>query len=54
MSCDCINRLEALLTEDMKKKFPGFDVEEKVEFQNKTLVQEHPRHPPTSAYGDGT
>ena len=38
MSCDCIKRLEGLLTEKMMEKFPNGEVVEPVEFQNKTLV----------------
>ena len=38
MSCDCIKRLEGLLTEKMVEKFPNGEVVEPVEFQNKTLV----------------
>ena len=38
MSCDCIKRLEGLLTEKMVEKFPNGEVVESVEFQNKTLV----------------
>ena len=38
MSCDCIHRLEDLLTEKMKERFPDGEVIEPVEFQNKTLV----------------
>lgn len=39
MSCDCIERLEALLTDKMKEKFPDLEVVEPVEFKNKTWVQ---------------
>lgn len=38
MSCDCIKRLEGLLTEKMMERFPNGEVIEPVEFQNKTLV----------------
>jgi hypothetical protein len=38
MSCDCIHRLEDLLTEKMKERFPNGEVIEPVEFQNKTLI----------------
>lgn len=38
MSCDCIDRLERLLTEKMKERFPDGEVIEPVEFQNKTLI----------------
>lgn len=38
MSCDCIERLEGLLTEKMLEKFPNAEVVNNVEFQNKTLI----------------
>ena len=38
MSCDCIHRIEDMLTEKMKERFPDGVVIEPVEFQNKTLV----------------
>lgn len=38
MSCDCISRIESLLTEKMKERFPEGEVIEPVEFQNKSLV----------------
>lgn len=38
MSCDCIKRLEVLLTDKMKERFPDWEVVEPVEFQNKALV----------------
>lgn len=38
MSCDCISRLESLLTQKMMEKFPEGEVIEPVEFQNKSLV----------------
>lgn len=38
MSCDCIKRLEGVLTEEMKKKFPNGEVMQPVEFQNKTIL----------------
>lgn len=38
MSCDCIHRIEGLLTEKMKERFPDGEVIEPVEFQNKTLI----------------
>lgn len=38
MSCNCIERLEELLTEKMKEKFPDGEIVNPVEFQNKTFV----------------
>ena len=38
MSCDCIKRLEGVLTEKMKEAYPNGEVKEPVEFQNKSLV----------------
>ena len=38
MSCNCIERIEELLTEKMKERFPNGEVINPVEFQNKTLV----------------
>lgn len=38
MSCDCIERIEASLTETMKKQFPNGEVINGVTFQNKTLI----------------
>ena len=38
MSCNCIRRIEDLLTEKMLEKYPEGEVIEPVEFQNKALV----------------
>ena len=38
MECKCISRIENLLTEEMKKKYPDGEVVDNVEFQNKTLL----------------
>ena len=38
MSCDCISRLEKKLTEEMVKRYPDWEVEEKVKFTEKELI----------------
>lgn len=38
MSCDCISRLERMLTEEMVKRYPGWEVEEEVEFTEKRII----------------
>ena len=38
MSCDCIERIEGLLTEKMKERFPDGEIVKPVEFENKTLI----------------
>lgn len=38
MSCDCIRRLEKMLTEEMVKRYPDWEVEEKVKFTEKELI----------------
>lgn len=36
--CDCISRIETLLTEKMAEQNPESEIVEEVEFQNKSLV----------------
>lgn len=38
MACDCINRIERELTERMADEYPGWEIVESVEFQNKYLA----------------
>lgn len=38
MNCDCIERIERLLTKKMQERFPDGEVTEMVQFQNKTLI----------------
>lgn len=38
MSCNCIETVEKKLTEKMKEKYPGAELVEPVEFQDKTII----------------
>jgi hypothetical protein len=38
MECNCIERIEERLTEEMKKEYPNGEVIDNVEFQNKTIM----------------
>lgn len=44
MSCDCMKRIEKMLTEKMKEKYPNGDVVEEVAFVNKTLTFDDKGH----------
>ncbi len=39
--CDCIKRVEKQLTEKMIEMYPGFEVVQKVEFQNITMLMDN-------------
>lgn len=42
--CDCMERIEKLLTEKMMEKYPDGDVVEEVAFVNKTLTFDNKGH----------
>lgn len=44
MNCDCIKRVETMLTEKMKEKYPNGVVEKEVSFVNKTLIFDDKGH----------
>lgn len=44
MSCDCMKRIEMMLTEKMKEKYPNGVVEKEVSFVNKTLTFDDKGH----------
>lgn len=44
MSCDCMKRIETMLTEKMKEKYPNGVVEKEVSFENKTLTFDDKGH----------
>lgn len=44
MSCDCMKRIEMMLTEKMKEKYPNGVVEKEVSFENKTLIFDDKGH----------
>ena len=44
MSCDCMKRIETMLTEKMKEKYPNGVVEKEVSFVNKTLTFDDEGH----------
>ena len=44
MNCDCMKRIETMLTEKMKEKYPNGVVEKEVSFVNKTLTFDDKGH----------
>lgn len=44
MSCECMKRIEKMLTQKMKEKYPNGDVVEEVAFVNKTLTFDNEGH----------
>lgn len=44
MNCDCMKRIETMLTEKMKEKYPNGVVEKEVSFVNKTLIFDDKGH----------
>lgn len=44
MSCDCMGRIEKMLTKKMVERYPGCEVVEEVAFINKTLTFDDEGH----------